>query len=340
VAQPGGSLQLRLLLTQAKPIVTARAQLDFGAFLAVRGVVFPGNPDAAGTAVVSSSGRITLRAVSPSGTFGLVPGAPIVAVSLGVPATTPVGTGGPLSLDALGSWWIDPLGQPYPQDVRQGAFSVVPAAVSIADVVPGGGLLPAGTTLRIIGVGFQPGALVEVDGVPVASTTFVDPEHLEAIIAATAQLDGRRVRVKNPDRTRAPYYSYLRAASLGSSARPLLDATEPVFPVQPLSGAIFTAPSPAPGRFFGIALQNPQPTSSVVSIELLSTTGAVVASTSLTLPARTEISREISELLSGVSPASASTVVIKAVPAVQMLGLLGDETEASVAPLLPLLSVP
>jgi hypothetical protein len=192
----------------------------------------------------------------------------------------------------------------------------------------------------IVGIGFQPGAIVEIDGVSVTPTTFVDTSHLEVVLGAAAQLDGRRVRVKNPDTTQAGYYSYLRAAALGSSARPLLAATEPVFPVQPLSGATFAVPATAADRFFAIALQNPNAAASSVAIELRSDTGAIVASTTFTMPGRTEISREISEFLSGVAAPARSTVVVTAAPAVQALGLGGDETAWSVEPLLPALSFP
>jgi hypothetical protein len=339
VAPPGGSLQLRVLLTEAKPIFTGAAAMGFGTPLLVQGLVLPDNPDAAGAAVVDGHGGLRLRVKSPSGTFGLSIGAPIVAVTLGVPANTPVGAQGSLTLDPLASWWVDPAGQAYPQEVRQGSFRVAPV-VSIVDVLPGGGWLPAGSTVGVVGLGFKPGAIVEIDGVPVASTTFVDGSRLEVVLGTAGQLDGRRVRVRNPDSTQASYYSYLRAASLGASTSPLLAATEPIFPVQPLSGAIFDAPAPAPGTFLALALQNPHPDASSVAIELRSDAGAVVASTSFTLSARTEISREISELLSGVGAPAGSRVFVKATPTVQVLGLVGNESASSVEPLLPALSFP
>ncbi len=338
-APPGGSLQLLVTLTEAKPIFTGAAAIGFDSSLFVQGLVLPGNPDAAGAAVVDGQGGLRLRVKSPSGTFGLSIGAPIVAVTLGVPANAAVGSQGSLTLDPLASWWIDPAGQAYPQQVRQGSFSIAPVP-SIVDVVPGGGWLAAGSTVSVVGLGFQPGALVEVDGVPVASTTFVDASHLDVVLGAAAQLDGRRVRVRNPDTTRAFYYSYLRARNLGASTRPLLAATEPIFPVQPLSGAIFAPPAPAAGSFFALALQNPQPGPSAVAIELRADSGAVIASTSLTLPARSEISREISELLSGVGAPAGATLVVTATPAVQMLGLAASESASSVEPLLPALSFP
>ena len=336
-APPGGSFQLKVLVTEPTPIVTGSAALGVGGLL-LQGVVFPDNPDAAGAAVFSKTG-VTLRAVSPSGTLGLSLQAPIVAVTLAIPQTAPFGSAYPLTIDPLLSTFIDPAGQPYPEQIKPGKLRIAPI-LCISDVVPGGGFLPAGTTIVVVGLGFQPGAIVEVDGVPITSTVFVDASHLEATLGADAQLDGRRVRVRNPDTTRAGYYSYLRAASVGSSARPLLGATEPVFPVQPLSNAIFAAPALDPATFFGLALQNPQAVSSAVEVELHGQAGEIIASTSLVLPPRSEMIREISELLTGVAAPAGSTVTVTSVPPIQMLGLRGDESAAAVDPILPALSSP
>ena len=49
----------------------------------------------------------------------------------------------------------------------------VGGTLSIDSVTPGGGLLPAGTTVRIEGRGFTPSAVVEIEGVVVRSTRFV-----------------------------------------------------------------------------------------------------------------------------------------------------------------------
>jgi len=337
-APAGGSIQLKLSVTEPKPIIISQANFDYGAALGpVQGVLMPSDPASAGAAVVQGH-SLRIRTVSPGGTLGLSTTAPAVVVTIAVPAGLAPGTAAPLNLNPLTSFFDDASGKPYPLQVKQGTFHVQ-GTVSITDVLPGGGFLPAGSTVTLVGLGFQPGATVEIDGVAVASSAFVDANHVQAVTAADAQLDGRRVRVTNPDRTRASYLSYLRAASLGESARPLLAATEPVFPVQPLSSAFVSTPSPAPGTFFALALQNPGPTDSNVSIELWSS-GSVVASTSLAMPARTEIAREASELFTGVSAPAGSFLRVTASSPVQVLGLSGDEGEGTVTPLLPGLTSP
>src|SRR5262249_50618190 len=113
------------------------------------------------------------------------------------------------------------------------------------------------------------------------------------------------------------------ATDIGKSARPLLAATEAIFPAQQLSSAVLGAPTS--GTFFPLALQNPEPADSTVSVDLLDAAGSVVASASLALPPRTKVSREFSELFPGVIPSAGSVFVLTATVSVQMLGLSGDE---------------
>lgn len=216
-------------------------------------------------------------------------------------------------------------------------WSVAQGAVSITDVLPGGGFLPAGSLVAVVGIGFQPEARVLIDGVSLASTSWVDSSRIEVVTAVDTQLDGRRVSVTNPDLTGVTYFSYLRATDLGKSARPLLAATEVIFPVQPQSSAVFAAPTS--GTFFGLTLQNPEPVDSIVSVDLLNA-GSVVASASLALPPRTKVSREVSELFPGVIPSTGSAFGLTATVPVQMLGLSGNETDGSVTPVLPALATP
>ena len=256
-------------------------------------------PDAAGTAVNSGS-SLVIRTVSPSATLA--------------PGEAPVATTANLIFR-----------------------SIVTGTVSIAEVLPSGGFLPAGSPVAVVGIGFQPQAAVLIDGIAVASASWVDSSRIEVVAAVDVQLDGKSVSVINLDGTGANYVSYLRTTDLGKSARPLLAATEAIFPVQPLSRAVFAAPSS--GTFFGLALQNPRPADSIVSVELWDA-GSVVASASLALPSLTKVSREVSELFPGVIPGAGSFFQLTATVPVQMLGVSGNETDGSVIPVLPSLASP
>jgi hypothetical protein len=329
----GGFLQLKVSVTEPEPIIIGMSKIFYDPSLgAVQGLQLPEAPDSAGVGVIGAH-SVAIRTVSPNGTLGTSTAGPAVVVTIAVPSSAPPNASGPLSLDPTTSFYTDPSGNLYPLQVKDGTFHVG-GDLNIKDVLPGGGFLPAGSTVSIIGMGFQPGASVEIDGVAVTSSTWINSNRMDAVTGTAAQLDGRRVRVTNRDHSRASYYSYLRAASLGESSRPLLAAAEPIYPVQPISTGFFNTPAPAPGVFLGVALQNPGPAASTVSVELWSA-GSVVASTSLGLPARTEIEREASELFSGVVPPAGSFLRVTASSPVQMLGLEGNETDGSVKPVLP-----
>jgi hypothetical protein len=256
-ALPARSIQLRVHVNDPNEPTPIIIDLQsFGISLgAVQAVALPEAPDTAGSAVIDG-GSLVIRTVSP-----YVEISDPNAETIAVPDQAPVGTTASLLLDPATSSGLDPDGNP--------------CVVPIADVLPGGGLLPD--------------------------------------------------------------VSFLGATDLGKSATPLLAATEAIFPVQTRSSAVFAPP--ASGTFFGLALQNPDPADSIVSVELWDT-GSVVASASLALPSRTKVSRDVSELFPGVIPGSESFFQVTATVPVQMLGLSGNETDGSVAPVLPTLATP
>jgi hypothetical protein len=329
-APPGGAIQIEVSLTEPKPILIGSGHIRSipGAVL---GVVLPGNPDAAGTAVTGPAGLV-VRTISPSGNLGLgVDAPPIFAVVVGIPTSTALGTTAPLALDAPTSSFTGPSGL-YTEQVKSGVFTAK-NIISITNVVPGGGLLPSGSAISILGVGFQRGAGVEIDGATLSKTAFVSAGRVDVVLGAALQLDGKRVTVKNPDGTRSRYYSYLRAASLSPSAVPLLASTDAVYPVQPLSLGVFPA-VPSSG-FMGIALQNPGTVAAQITIQLRTAAG-VVATSTLTLPPLTEVSRAASELFPSLS--AANVLSVSSSSPVQMLGLLGDSAAGTVTPVLPAVS--
>jgi hypothetical protein len=340
---PGGTLQFLVTLTEPKPIVMATAviSIDTGVVGPVMGVALYGptgaTSDAVGAAVPSATG-LTVRTISPSGTFGTDAAVPILAVTLSVPPDAQPGTHASLLLDPLASVWIDPFGQPYAQQIKDGNF-VVGGTVSINDVFPGMGLLPAGSSVVVSGLGFQPGAIIEIDGVSVAATNFVSGFEVDAILGVDADLYGRRVRIRNPDLSTASYRSYLRATWLGRSANALLASTDPIFSPLTITGAFFTS-APGPGQFLALALQNPAATSADVSVELRSTAAGSIATTALTLPPRTRISRQVSELFAGVSLPADAFLAVRSSSPVQMLGLLGDDAAGTVEPVVASLAFP
>jgi len=341
-APPGGVVQMSVALTEPTPILAARALLVFDPLGPVLGVgVFSSTgaqSDVSGTAVTSDAG-LTVETASPSAQFGTAAGLPIVTVAIDVPPDATPGATGGMAVDPAGSQWVDPAGHLYAQQVKGGTFQLVAAAPSIRNVSPGGGPLPAGATVAIEGVGFQPGAVVEIDGAIVDSVTFVSAGEVDVTLGVDADLHGRRVTLKNPDGQRSRYFSYLRAAPLAASARPLLAATEPIFSPVAVSAATYSAAA-ADAQFVALAVQNPGAADADVTVELRSSAAEVLAASTLALPPRTRVARDVGELFPGqVVPPDASLAVRASAP-VQVLGMLGDEAAGRVSPLLPGAALP
>jgi hypothetical protein len=276
----------------------------------VQGVTLTGAPGAAAT-VVNDGNSLVIRTVSPPadpGTDAAAVAAPAATVSIATPVTQGV--------DSSGNACV---------------------LVSITDVQPSSGVLPAGSVVAVTGSGFRSDTQVELDGIAAASASWVDSSHIEIITATDARLDGSTVTVTNSDGSTASYVPYVHATSLGKSANPLLAATDTIFPLQPQATAVFSAP--ATGTFFGLTFQNSDAADSTVSVEVWDA-GSVVASASITLPSQTSISRDLSELFPGLTPDAGSVFQVTATVPVQMVGLSGNTTDGSVVPVLPSLASP
>ena len=322
---PSRILQLRVrpaVPNDPTPIIVDQLGPDFGGV----GIVMLGAPEAAGTALMIGGSAVIRPELSSD---------PMLAVT--ITASDQVRAGATVDLTSGGSSGTDASASPCVEDVGEQVDVVAPRAVSIGDVLPGGGLLPGGSLVAVLGDGFQPEAQVLIEGVALASTSWVDSSRIEVVTAVDAQLDGRMVSVTNPDLTSATSFATLRTADLGKSTIPLLAVTEAIFPLQTRASAVFAAP--ATGTFFALALQNPGPADSIVSVELWDA-GEAVASATLTLPSGTKVSREVSELFPGVIPGAERVLAVTATVPVQMLGLRGNEDESSVTPVLPALASP
>jgi hypothetical protein len=342
-APPGGMLQGAVALTEPGPILTSRFSVPItGAPLGVHiDVALFGatgsQSDVAGTAIVDG-GELRVSATSPSGELGTAPGVPIAALGIPVAPDAPLGAVATLTVDSAASVWVDPSGQVYDQQQVKDGTLEVSAALSVTDVLPGIGVLPAGATVTVRGTGFQPGAIAELDGVPVAATALASDTELTVTTAADADMYGRKVKVRNPDRTLAVGWAYPRTTALPDSARPLLAAAQPVFSPRTLSSAAFPNAAAA-GQFLAVALQNPGSAPADVAVELRSPAG-VLATASLALPPATRVAREASELFGGIAPPGDAALVLTSTAPVQMLGLVGDEAAGTVEPLAAAVATP
>jgi len=343
-APPGGMIQLKVHLTEPRPITTGSATVSHdetsqqAAAPAPLGgmqgaALFSPAGDVIGAAVASGSSA-SVRFFSPTGTFGTDENSPIIAVSIPVSPDALPGQTALLTLDPSSSYWAAPSGETYEQEVVWGKFTVG-GSVSISNIDPGGGDVPAGSTITVSGIGFSPGAAVQIEGVELESTLYVDPTRLDVVLAKQTQMHGKRVTVTNDDGSSATYYSYLRATPVGQSARPLLAATFPLFATGSFTSAFFTPPNDS-ALFFGLALQNPNATPSLVEIALFSSSYELLQSSSFSLPSEAMITREVSEYLPGFCPPAGSYLRVLSDAPLQMLGLVANDADRSVVPVQPI----
>jgi hypothetical protein len=330
---PGGMFQFQLALTEPKPIGlgSTRPALPTGTPTGIS----LNDPigQTAGVAIINSSG-IQINFNSPLATFGTNPVVdyPIITVSMPISPNAPVGQQFPLSINLADSFWLDPFGQPYPQEIAPGRLTIG-GSLAISNVAPGSGVQPAGARISIFGVGFLSTSQVNIEGTNLAVSDWqvISPNQIDVILPNAVQMEGNRVRVKNVTET-STYFSYLHATPVGQSTHALLAQTYPLFARQRYTSA--TLPwANAGSQFTGLALQNPEADVVQVTLEMTSSAGNVLGTFSFPLPGLSKINRDISEFFAQPPPGTAAIRITSSSP-IQMLGLLGDDATGDVVPVI------
>ncbi len=336
IVPPGGMAQMKVLFTSPQPIIRGGMALDLSnaAFGAIDGIaLFSDIGDVAGAAVIDG-GQLTLRFTSPKGTFGTNEDYPLMTVTFTPRPDLPIGTSFPISLNQAASFWQDLLGSAIPVELKPGSITVG-GSISVTDVVPGGGTLPAGATFSIRGVGFNSDTRVKLKTAVPADIRLIGPTEIQVTVGSALTMDGLQIDVKNKDGSADTYYSYLRGVPLGQTVKPLLARTVPVFSISTLADAVLPStisPQLNADFFTAVALQNPNSTAVAVTVEEHAANGRTGASATLNLPAGARISREVSELLGHTLGIGAYVRVIASQP-IQMVGLLGDDRAGTVLPI-------
>ena len=333
---PGGMLQLKVAITEPKPILKGGQKATFAApFLSPpRGIaLFSPSGDASGTAVLSK-GAAHFSLSSPISDMGNNIDYPILTVAMPVKATAVPGSTADLALDPSISQWSDPKGKPYPVLLTNGILTVG-GTISISDVVPGGGVVDAGAKIAITGMGFQRKSKVQINEGTVATTTYVSPNEIDVTLRAPINMTSRRIKITAPSTNEtATYYSYQRTPEAGRSKHALIASTVPLFSQQVWSLAYFK-PVLNASQFTGVALQNPLTKTAAVRLQLLGSNGMVLATRNLTLQARTRMTRDLAQLFPGVVPGTGTTLKVTANAPIPILGLLGDDVLGTVEPVSP-----
>lgn len=328
---PGGTYQYQLMLTEPKPIGngSARPTMPSGS---VSGISL-NDPigQTAGVAVVNDSG-ILINVSSPRGTFGTSPDLdyPIITIAETIPPDALVGSRFPASIDLPSSLFWDPFGQPYPTEAAPGTLTIG-GNTAISNIIPGSGFQRAGTTISILGMGFDATSTVNMAGLNLTAANYrlVSPSQIDVVLPQGILMDGERIRVKTSG-TVVTYFSYLRAQKIGVSGHALVNQCYPLFARARFSSASLNW-SRGGTTFTGLAIQNPGSLTAEITLQMISASGQVLDTASFPVAPLSKITRDLTDFFAQPSP-QAVAVRVTSDQAVQMLGLLGDDATGIVAP--------
>jgi hypothetical protein len=359
-----GIFQFQLSLTEPKPIGhgSTRPNVPSGP---VRGVsVNDPSGQAVGIAVVNNTTGIQIQLASPNGqvpTFGTDPNYPIVTLSMDLSQVAPAmnpGDTSTISIDPNPQFFPDASNQVYPKiTTAAGTLTIAPAgSPGVTDVIPGGGSLPNGTVIKVLGVGFTSNTRVSIEDTNIVTQTFINSGEIDVKICTAAgladgattcpaadgvgptfQLDGERVRVKDQNNNVNEYYSYLRAddASATPSNTALIGEVHPMFSHQLYTTATIPLVNTTT-QFTGVSVQNTSGLLSTIVITLTDDNGTNLGSVQFQLADRKKSTRDvIADFFSGAVPVGATKIKVTSTQPVQVLGMLGDTSSGTVTPVIP-----
>ena len=323
---------MKFMVTEPSPISTGRpiASFDDATFDAIWGIeLFNAAGDLNGVAMVNNN-HFQIQYVTSTGAQGT--DYPIMTLAFHVRPDAVRGTQTQFSLDPSSTWTLGLLGtttlKPQPP-----ATITVGGTISITNVVPGGGILPAGTVVSIRGLGFQAKTQVQLNAIKFSSIQVVSPQEIQFTLAQTTNMSGQKIQVVNPDGSQDTYFSYLRGIPLGQSNQPLLAGAVPVFSSMMYSAAVFSPVAPgSAAQFTGIAMQNSNLADAQVTVSLYSAGNSLLGSSVTTIPSGYRMMREISELTQGAAPVFGSYLVVTANQPIQAFGFTGDNSTGTVFP--------
>lgn len=332
---PGGVLQAKLDLTEPRPIFTGGGAMSFGGYDEFLGLaVHSQNGDAAAVGVMRGS-SLRLRMFSPTSDIGSAGEYPILATTLRVPPNAPLGQR--TTLDLTGAQFIGPGGLPYDYEFSSGIATVRQVA-AVIDVTPGSAVVPAGGTITIHGVGFEPGLRVRLNEVDVSNVQVIGTTQILVTPAVPVVMHGHEIKIEIPSTgQRLSYFSYQRTSTLGRSTHPLIGAVEPAFPRRFWTTASVRFNPATTNEVYGVAWQNEGSVPSTVALTLVSG-GNVLGPVRFVMPANARAARTIAEIF-GTTCSSGCVLRMTASVPLQIFGLAGDLAADAVMPVLPADSV-
>jgi len=332
----GGMLQMKVLITEPKPILKGGQRTSFSSPMLKAPVgihLFSPAGDAAGVAILSS-GTAQFYLSSPLLSLGTDSDYPLITMAIPVTSAAVAGQESALTLSSVNSSWFNPSAQPYPLELKSGTLTIG-GSLSITDIVPGSGIVPAGAAISIKGIGFQPNAVVQVKNSIVATTVFVNSGLIQVTLAAATDMENRQVRVTNPGTNgTTTYFSYQRTNAIGASAHTLVAASHPLFARTRFTVA-YLKPLVSGTAFTALALQNPGATSTVARLELRSLQGTLLATQLVPLAGDSRMVRDVREFFPTAAQWTGTEIKVASAIHLQVLGMAGDDASGIVLPVLP-----
>ncbi len=355
-AAPAGSVvQIKIDVTEPKPISTGRGKIKIKGVSTVQGIVLMNEgQDTYGLAMVDNAvdgtKELTFSITSPSSLFGTPADYPILGIA-GTVANASLGTNFPLTLDPAGLGFRDPSGAVYPTEIKNGTLTVA-NGVTIGDVSPGSSIVPAGGVVRISGANFTPTTRLDLSETSVVEQRFISSQRIDVVLGQTTNMHGLRIRARNDgknNKSESEYFSYERTTAIGASNDPTLAKVVPLFAPGSSTSATVDLPGGSSGHRrravrpahgsggsavrAGFALQNLQSSSASVSIELLDRSGNPYAVNTMSVGPDRYLVRELGEVFGAVTPPSAFR--IRSNVPIQVLGLTADPSTGTAAALPP-----
>jgi hypothetical protein len=322
VANPGGIAQIKVSLTEPKPISTGLFGMsgDFGELMGVS--LFDSTNSTYGLAWPAPGG---LRVVtsSPLSTLGVsAVGYPILTLTVRVPATTIVGTTLPVHLNPSLLRLFDPLGDPYPTKVIDGSITVRPAA-AVEDVRPGSDIVPAGGTISILGRNFTPDVRITVSDASTQRPVLISPTQFDVDVKDPVDMHSREIRLRSSTE-RSSYFSYQRTTVAFVSSVPVLTTLEPLFPGAGATEASVEFPAAPASTIQALLVKNAHLAPVTLSVSRTSAGEDAEWAAPVTLPAASRFALSLSEIF-GTPCLDTCVVTATATASVHTMGVVVDE---------------
>ena len=327
---PGGVAQIKVSLTEPKPISTG--SFDFSGGYDLLGIAL--NDPAQHTHGLAWPSASGLRVVtgSPIATFGMSnPDYPILTLTVRMPASAKLGSTLPVHLDASSIQLIDANGSPYQTKVDDGSITVQ-ATSSVEDVIPGSDVVPAGGTFQILGRNLPTDLRIKIVDTD-TDLTWVSATEVGGVALAPTEMHGSEILYRTKYGTLS-YYAYQRTRDAFPSSYPALTTVEPLFPKTGSSSAAVAFPVAALDTIQALLVQNSHLEPVTVSFSRAYASGVVEQAAPVVLPAASRLARGLSEVF-GSPCVDACTVTVTATDSIHAMGAVVDAAMTRVQILAP-----